>query len=264
MQWRSIFLLFVSIGTAGAYAQVKIPQLQQVFSVVQTQQSNTEMHIAQEQIFMQSDRITHVNYTVESIHEKGYQLKGITTSISGKMLTWNQAQSFNSNDTSGLNNAELKWIKNLLNIPIYIDVVNNHAIPTKDTSAATLLLSDEDVGKYFFTVSNPKLGYSWLDSTQTDSSKIVYQYLISKVAADSIAVTVYADIFIRQRMQQNNTGLVQQLKGILRATRWYSPQNGLLKKEESNTLLTGSTEINGSKIPVRVTIKTSSQVEKER
>ncbi|TAG10729.1 MAG: hypothetical protein EAZ13_09185 [Sphingobacteriia bacterium] len=265
MLWSRIFLLFVGIVVAvEAFAQVKIPQLQQVFSVVHTQQINTEMHIAQAQMLMQSDRITQVNYTVESLHETGYQLKAITTYISGKMLAWAQEQSFNSNDTSGLNNDELKWIKNLLNIPVYINVVNNHAIPTSDTTPAALYLSDEDAGKYFFSVAHPKLGYNWIDSTHTDSSKIIYQYLISKITADSIAITVYADMVIRQKFQQNNTGLVQQLKGILRATRWYNTKSGVLKTEESNTLLTGSTAINGSKIPVRVTIKSSLKVEEKR
>ncbi len=265
MQWSRIFLLFVGLVVAGeAFAQVKRPQLQQSFSVVRTQQSNTEMHIAQEQILMQSDQITHVNYSVESLHKKGYTLKAITTHISGKMLAFGEEKSFNSNDTIGLSNSELKWINSLLNIPVYIDVENNHAIPTSDTTTTALPFLDEDAGKYFCSVSHPKLGYNWVDSTHTDSSKIIYQYLISKITADSIAVTVYADMMIHQRIQQNNTALAQQLKGILRATRWYNTKNGLLKTEESNTLFTGSTEINGSKIPVRVTIKASLKVEEER
>lgn len=215
---------------AFADAQGVLPKLKQSFKVVHTQEMSHEMHIDQEQILMQSNRVTRVHYAVISIHEKGYGLKATTTFLSGKLQALGEEKSFHSNDTSSI----------------------------------VISLSDQDAGKYFFSVSHPKLGYNWVDSTHTDSSKIMYQYLISKITADSIAITVYADMMIHQRVQQNNTAFVQQLKGIMRATRWYNTKNGLLKTEESNTLFTGLANINGSKIPVRVTIKTSLKVEEER
>lgn len=258
MQLR--FLLFLFIASSifmQAAAQVTQPLIKQQFTVVQTQQNNTSLQIASEQMLMRSDRITITHYGVQSINSKGYRLQAITTHISGKLIAFGQEQNFNSNDTTGLNKEALGWIKNLLNKPVDILVVNNHALPILDTTAALINFLEEDAGKYFLpiTPNNFKQGYSWSDSTAHDSSKTVYQYLVSKTTPDSIEISVYTDLIMHKRMQEKERFVVQHLKGVSRAVRWYNTHTGLLKKEESNTLLSGSMQTAEATIPVKISVK---------
>lgn len=232
------------------------------FLVTHTINNNTTLHIPGQPLFFQSNKITHTQFSILHTADEYFQLSATVFSVKGKLFAFGQEQVFNSDDTTGLNSNELVWLKEIVNKPKTIEVKQFHAVQSPSKSNPFFDIELEDAGKYFlpFAASVVKLGLSWSDSTMSDSSKSVHQYLILKVQDNQATVSVFSDLMIKTSFKQAGQLIQQNLKGIARAERIYDLNTAKMLSESVSTKLSGSSNNGTDIIPLTIELKATSVV----
>jgi hypothetical protein len=234
------------------------------FIVTHTINNNTTFHIPGEPFFLQSNKITSTKFSILSEADEYMLLSATVQSVKGKLFAFGQEQIFNSDDTAGLNSNELAWLKEIVNKPKTIEVKEYHALQSPIKTNPLFDIEQEDVGKYFlpFAPTIVKAGLSWSDSTFSDSSKTVHQYLILKVQDNKATVSVLSDLVIKTTFALSGQSIQQNLKGIARAERIYLIGTAKLISESVSTKLSGSSSTNGIDIiPLTIELKATSFIE---
>lgn len=111
-----------------------------------------------------------------------------------------------------------------------------------------------------FAPSVVKAGLSWSDSTFSDSSKTIHQYLILKVQDNKATVSVLSDLVIKTSFTQSGQSIQQNLKGISRAERIYDLSSAKMITEIVTTKLSGSSSNGTDIIPLSIELKASSSL----
>ncbi len=257
----SIIVSFVLMHQ-NSIAQNAIPTSD--FIVTYTINNNTTFHIPGQPFFLQSNKITSTKFNILSAADEYMQLTATVQSVKGKIFAFGQEQIFNSDDTVGLNSNELAWLKEIVNKPKTIEVKQFHAVQSPIKTNPLFDIEQEDAGKYFlpFASSVVKAGLSWSDSTFSDSSKSVHQYLILKVQDNKATVSVLSDLVIKTTFALSGQRIHQNLKGIARAERIYTISDARMISESVSTKLSGSSTSNGIDIiPLTIELKATSFIE---
>ena len=256
-----IFTFILLIGVRSS-AQEYNRFLHKKFEVKQQQKNTTTLFAQGEEILFYSDKTIQSFCTVIEVSPKGFQLQINTQSVTGQLNAFGQEQHFSTTDQSALAPADSAAIQSLLNKVQLVKVQNHQQIfvsdNNNDTSKGNVFVVPDDVTKYFLALPATalKLGYSWVDSTEVDSSKTVNQYIISKIDADSLQVTVFSTLQQRTIVKQQNQQMIQQLKGYAKAERWYDLKQRILKQELLNTTFNGMSGINSESLPISIKINT--------
>lgn len=254
-----LFILILFNGLQSA-AQAYDRFLHKKFELKQQQKNTTTLFVQGEEILFYSDKTIQSICTVKEVSPQGYLLQIKTQSVSGQLNALGQEQHFSTTDQSALVPADSVAIQALLNKEQLVKVQHNQQLFVSDidTSKENLFVVPDEVTKYFLVLPTEvlKLGYSWADSTSLDSNKTVNEFIISKINADSLQVTVFSTLQQRTIVQQQNQQMIQQLKGYANAERWYDLKQLLLKHEVLNTTFNGMSSINGQSVPISIKINT--------
>jgi len=262
MIWRFkliIFILFVLMHFNSIAQNVSSVT---DFKVIHTLNNNTTFHIPNQPLFFQSNKTTNTQFSILHSADEYFQLSATILSVKGKLFAFGQEQIFNSDDTAGLNSTELAWLKEIVNKPKTVEVKQFHAVQSPSKSNPFFDIELEDAGKYFlpFASSIVKAGLSWSDSTFSDSSKFIHQYLILKVQDNRATVSVLSDLIIQTSFTQSGQMIQQNLKGIARAERIYDLNASKLLSESVSTKLSGSSNNGTDIIPLTIELKSTSIV----
>lgn len=232
------------------------------FKVTNTLNNNTTFHIPSQPLFFQSNKTTNTQFSILHSADEYFQLSATILSVKGNLFAFGQEQIFNSDDTAGLNSTELAWLKEIVNKPKTVEVKQFHAVQSPSKSNPFFDIELEDAGKYFlpFASSIVKAGLSWSDSTFSDSSKFIHQYLILKVQDNKATVSVLSDLIIRTSFTQSGQTIQQNLKGIARAERIYDLNAAKMISESVSTKLSGSSNNGTDIIPLSIELKATSIV----
>lgn len=262
MIWRFkliIFILFVLMHFNSIAQNVSSVT---DFKVIHTLNNNTTFHIPNQPLFFQSNKTTNSQFSILHSADEYFQLSATILSVKGKLFAFGQEQIFNSDDTAGLNSTELAWLKEVVNKPKTVEVKQFHAVQSPSKSNPFFDIELEDAGKYFlpFASSIVKAGLSWSDSTFSDSSKFIHQYLILKVQDNRATVSVLSDLIIQTSFTQSGQMIQQNLKGIARAERIYDLNASKMISESVSTKLSGSSNNGTDIIPLTIELKSTSIV----
>lgn len=264
MRWlfNSIFLISLSLVLLHQNTIAQNAKRDADFVVTYTINNNTTFHIPGQPLFFQSNKMTSTQFSILSEADEYIQLSATVQSVKGKLFAFGQEQIFNSDDTAGLNSKELAWLREIVNKPKTIEVKQFHAVHSPHKSNLFFDIELEDAGKYFlpFTPSVVKAGLSWSDSTLSDSSKSIHQYLILKVQDNNATVSVLSDLIIKTTVAQSGQTIHQNLKGIARAERIYSISTAKMVSESVSTKLSGSSSNGVDIIPLTIELKESSSI----
>lgn len=254
-------LLLLVLLRTNSIAQSFFPK--QTFAVTHTLNNNTTLHIPSQPLFFQSNKTTTTQYTIVKWANEYIELLANIELVKGKLFAFGQEQSFNSSDTVGLNNNELAWLKEIVNKPKTVEVMQFHVKSTPSKANNIFDIEQEDAGKYFlpFSGSFVKSGLSWSDSTRSDSSKTHHQYLVLKVQDYKATVSVLSDLIINTSFTQAGQIIRQQLKGIARAERIYDLKTEKMLEESVTTKLSGSSSNGIDLIPISVELKGSTTID---
>lgn len=250
-----LILLCLILFGVNSIAQSTFPN--KTFVVTHTLNNNTTLHIPSQPLFFQSNKTTITEYTIVKMADEQIELLANITLVKGKLFAFGQEQLFNSSDTVGLNNNELAWLKEIVNKPKTIKVIQFHAKPSPSTASNLFDIEQEDAGKYFlpFSGSIVKPGLSWSDSTISDSSKSYHQYVVLKIQDNKATVSVLSDLLINTSFSQASQIIRQQLKGIARSERTYDVKTEKMLTESVTTKLSGSSSNGMDQIPISVELK---------
>lgn len=264
MRWSFNLIIAIVVSFVLLYHNsiAQIPNPNNVFIVTHTINNNTTFHIPNQPLFFQSNKTTNTQFTILRSDDEYFQLTATVTSIKGKLFAFGQEQIFNSDDTIGLNSNELAWLKEIVNKPKTIEVKQFHAVQSPNKTNPFFDIELEDAGKYFlpFAPSVVRTGLSWSDSTFSDSSKTIHQYLILKVQDNKATVSVLSDLIIKTSFAQSGQSIQQNLKGIARAERIYDLGTAKMIAEVVTTKLSGSSSNGIDIIPLSIELKASSSL----
>jgi hypothetical protein len=201
-------------------------------------------------------------YEVKTITASGYSLLLTQKRISGSASVMGQEQKFDSDDEATRNIPGMGELFKQINQQQEIKVENGKTISSGDTTATFsgmgMNLSNLlDVTKLFLTVPAAQLkqGYSWADSSISENTRTVNQYLVTSTANQQVEVKVSTDTKIKATLLQGGVEVKQDMKGFSTATRLYDSSNGLLISEKLSLEMTGTAEVMGMNAPM--TVKTT-------
>lgn len=262
------YVLFSFIFFTGlrSFAQIYDRYMNKKFDVKQQQNNTTTLYLQGKESVFYSNKTIQSTCAVNEVFPSGYELKVSINLISGYLNAFGQEQEFNTTKQSTLRAEDSATIQSLLNKVQIVKVRNHQQIFTNDTSRGSVIVTPDNVTKYFLAIPDSalKLGYSWSDSTTIDSSKTINEYIINNMNADSLQIIVYSVLQQRTIVQQQNQQLVQQLKGYSKAERWYSIKGGLLKREVLSTTLNGISKMYGQSFPISIKINTQTFLQEKR
>ncbi|WP_298391155.1 hypothetical protein [Hydrotalea sp.] len=246
-----LFLL-PGIGTVSAQS-VKL-QPGTPFKTVTDIKVNTNLNFAGQDIETSTNAVTTALDTIKSVLADGYTYSATIKHIKGEVKVMGQDQTFDSDDQNLRNNPEMADLFKALNTPNNIEIKNGKMVAqSQKLDAIVKMGGSDDQAKYVLTLdpTNIKEGYSWTDSTLSDSSsKTVTNATVKQVTDQSVVVEIQANIALKETMNRNGMDIVQNLTGKAFATRTYNKNNGLLMNETSNVNLTGTMEMMGQSAPI--------------
>jgi hypothetical protein len=201
-------------------------------------------------------------YEVKTVTASGFSLLLTLKRITGSASVMGQEQKFDSDDEATRNIPGMGELFKQINKQQEIKVENGKTISSGDTTAAVSGMGMNlgnllDVSNLFLTVpiAQLKQGYSWTDSSISENTRTVNQYLVTSTANQQVEVKVSTDTKIKATLQQGGVEVKQDMKGFSTATRLYDSSNGLLISEKLSLEMTGTAEVMGMNAPM--TVKTT-------
>jgi hypothetical protein len=255
-----IKLFFTSVLTLAACVSnaqsIKVP-VGKTFTVTMVNTNITNMSMMGQDVEMNTSGSTMQECAVKSITDSGYSLLLTQKKISGSVSVMGQENKFDSDDSSSQNTPGMSEAFKLINKTQEIKVVNGKTTTSDGINGifAKVGMSPDnmmDVTKFFLTIPVAKIkqGYSWSDSTISETVKIVNQYIITGIADQQISINVSTDTKINMTMKQGEMDVKTNMKGFSTATRVYDMNNGLLVNEKVSLEMTGTAEIMGMSAPM--------------
>ena len=201
-------------------------------------------------------------YEVKTVTASGFSLLRTQKRITASASVMGQEQKFDSDDEAARDIPGMGELFKQINKQQEIKVENGKTVSSGDTVSAVSGMGMNlgnllDVSKLFLTVPAAQLkqGYSWADSSISENTRTVNQYLVTSTANQQVEVKVSTDTKIKATLQQGGVEVKQDMKGFSTATRLYDSSNGLLISEKLSLEMTGTAEVMGMNAPM--TVKTT-------
>lgn len=252
---KHLFLcLFILPGIISVSAQTIKLQPGTPFKTITDIKVNTNLNFAGQDIETVTNAVTTALDTIKAVNADGYTFSATMKHIKGEVKVMGQDQTFDSDDQNLRNNPQMADLFKALNTPNIIEIKNGKMIAQSQKLDAIIKMGGaDDQAKYVLALqpTDIKEGFSWTDSTVSDSSsKIVSNATIKQVSDNAVVVEMHANITLKENINRNGMDIVQNLTGKAIATRTYNKANGLLINETSNVDLTGTMEMMGQSAPV--------------
>lgn len=248
------FGFFLSLGIATVFGQTIKVQRGTTFKTVTDIKVNTNLNFAGQDIETSTNAVTTALDTIKQVTTDGYTYSATIKHIKGEVKVMGQDQTFDSDDPNLRNNPEMADMFKALNAPNVIEIKNGKLInQSQKLDAIVKMGGADDQAKYVLSLQPTNIveGFTWTDSTQSDSaSKTITNATIKQVTDQTVVVEIIANISLKETMNRNGMDIIQNLAGKAVASRTYNKANGLLMNEMSKVDLSGTMEMMGQSAPV--------------
>ncbi|MEI8075668.1 MAG: DUF6263 family protein [Bacteroidota bacterium] len=261
MKYIFLFALISLQFTVGKTQSLKLP-VGKKFKVITSTSNLAEVTVMDNHMQMQSDGSIQMAFELTAVTHTGYTLQVTPVNMKSTMSMNGMEQKIDTDDSSAMANPMFAPLKNLMNQPQSIEVENNKVIKNSQLAMLNQTGMQDDNSKLFLTVDNSQMhiGFQWTDSTNSETSKMVNQYIVMQLTDSTVTLHVKSDFSIHNNVEQAGMKMEQNLKGISNGERTYTRLNGLLKEESIDIDISGSTETQQMSSPVTMKMKIKSIV----
>ncbi|NIM34879.1 MAG: hypothetical protein GTN67_05435, partial [Hydrotalea flava] len=195
---KHLFLgFFLSTGIIAVSGQMVKVQPGTAFKTVTDIKVNTNLNFAGQDIETTTNAVTTALDTIKAVTADGYTYSATMKHIKGEVKVMGQDQTFDSDDENLRNNPQMADLFKALNKPNNIEIKNGKMITQSQKLDAIIKMGGaDDQAKYVLALqpTDIKEGFSWTDSTVSDSSsKIVSNATIKQVSDNAVVVEMHAN-----------------------------------------------------------------------
>jgi hypothetical protein len=262
MKYILFFAFIFSQPYIGKTQSLKLPVGKKF--IVSTSTSNlAEVTVMDNHMQMHNDGSIKMMYELTAITNTGYTLQVTPVHMNTVMSMNGTEQKFDTDDQTDKENPIYAQVMDLINHPQTIEVDNNKVIKNSQLSLLNQTGMQDDNSKLFLTVpiTNLHNGFQWIDSSSTEKSKIVNEYIVMQMTDSTVTLHVKSDFSIHNTLEQGGMLMEQKLKGVSNGERTYNKLNGLLKEENIDLDISGSTETQQMNSPLTMKMKLKSIVQ---
>ena len=206
----------------------------------------------------------YVEIEVKGVHDSTVVLSTKVQRITGSASMMGQESSFDSNDSSTMNNPMAAPLLKDLGKPEEFTLVNgkikaySNAAVADNVSLGALSINPAEIVEELFVPSDAKNrqeGFKWAADDKSDdgSQKAVSIFTITKSTGDVLEVTANTSLSSKGTTKMMGMDVSQNLTGTRTSVMSYNGLSGLLATATQNLELKGTAEAMGNSLPLNTT-----------
>jgi hypothetical protein len=262
MKYIFLIALFSFQLTLGNTQSLKLP-VGKKFTLIATTSNLAEITVMENHMQMHTDGSMQMAFELIAVTATGYTLQVTATHMASNMSMNGMDQKIDTDNPTDKENPMFAKLMELINHPQTIEVDNNKVIKNSQLALLNQTGIQEDYSKLFLSPDPSRLhaGFQWADSSKSETSNIVNEYIVMKLTDTTVTLHVKSDFSIHNNLEQAGMKMEQKLKGISNGDRTYNKQNGLLKEENLDMDISGSTETEQMSSPMTMKLKVKSVIQ---
>jgi len=279
---KQIFVLasLLTVMTASAQTvskKVSLAKGQQLEQLSKTTVNMTQELMGQSMEIKMESNSTNL-LEVKDDNSTGYGLSNTLKKVLMNMNVSGQETTFDSEKKEDMDGQIGTAFRNKINKPREF-VVSKDGIITSvkeapkgddggDMIGGMLNGSEETPGAPFIALANlpgkgAKVGDSWTDSTSDKTGRTINRYTLRQVTNGEGTVDINSDLKISREMEQQGMTMQMEMKGTSIGEYIFDVNTGLVKSRKSLTKATGSIDVMGQSVPLKIETSTTSTVTKK-
>lgn len=262
MKYILLMALFSFQLTLGNTQSLKLP-VGKKFTLIATTSNLAEITVMENHMQMHTDGSMQIAFELTAVTPTGYTLQITPTHMVSNLSMNGMDQKVDTDNPTDKENPMFAKVMELINHPQTIEVDNNKVIKNSQLALLNQTGIQEDYSKLFLNQDPSRLhvGLQWTDSSNTETSKIVNEYIVMQLTDTSVNLHVKSSFTLNNHLEQAGMKMEQKLKGISNGDRIYTKQNGLLKEENLDMDISGSTETEQMSSPMTMKMKVKSVIQ---
>jgi hypothetical protein len=248
-------------------------------SVTTTTKISSSISMMGQEMEIMGDMVSGNQIKVEATKDNAYDLTSTLTKIKMSMDMMGQNMTYDSDNPDASSDERMAGsFKGKLNKPVPVTIGNDGKIisaPAPDAEEANMIssmmggamnISEGDIVASCFMLipaGNNTAGATWTeDVSKGEDVKIVYTYVIKEIKDGHALLAVKSENNIKMKAQQMGMEVVSTMKGGSEGEVLVELSNGLIKKRTMVLNMTGTADMQGMSIPVKMTSTTTTDITK--
>lgn len=264
MKYIYFFALISLQFSVGNAQSLKLP-VGKKFIVNSTANNLAEVTVMDNHMQMHNDGSIQTIYELTAVTNTGYTLQVTPLRMNYVVLMNGIEQKLDTDNPNDKSNPMYAQVMELINHPQTIEVENDKVVKNSKLALLNQTGMQDDNSRLFLTVpsSNLHIGYQWTDSSTSETTKIFNQFIVMQLSDSTVSIHVKTDFSIHTNVEQAGMKMEQNLKGFSSGERIYNRANGLMKEENMEMDISGSTETQEMTSPITMKVKIKTKVEEE-
>lgn len=264
MKYIYFFALIALQFSVGNAQSLKLP-VGKKFTVNSITSNLAEVTVMDNHMQMQNDGTIQTVYELTAVTNTGYTMQVTPLRMNYVIVMNGMEQKIDTDNPTDKANPMYAQVMDIMNHPQTIEVENDKVVKNSKLALLNQTGMQDDNSRLFLTVpsSNLHVGYQWMDSTKSETSNVVNQFIVMQLTDSTVSVHVKSDFSIHNNVEQAGMKMEQNLKGFSSGDRTYNKFNGLLKEEILDMDISGSTETQQMSSPITMKLKAKTKVEEK-
>lgn len=259
-------LVMLMFGLSLSAQSIRLPAGKKMSVTAETKMASSTAVMGQQMDI--ENTITNISeIELKTVTNTGYIITATVKRIKASISISGQEQSFDSDEETSRNNPQMAALFAMLDKPNEIEVGEHGATIKGDIGAKALQMgipvNANDQAKYILMqqeISKLTSGNHWFDSTVAEGNRMINEYTVNKTDDLTAEVLVKTTVDVNTTLQQFGMDIKQSMQGTINAKRLYTKSTGLLIKEESEMVMTGTMDIMGQSSPLNIKGKITTTV----
>ena len=261
MRVKLLFVCFIA-GLLGAKAQTNKLVAGTRLQITQVSKLTNAVNM------MGTDMTTEINSTIYStveikrINGDSIVVSSTTTRITGNVKALGQDNSYDSNDSSSVNNPLVASQLKDINQSKTFTIINGKAkaenakeASTDQSLAKMVDAGEESIVEGLFVpseINNKSEGFKWTsdDKSEDGTQQQTTLFALTKLTPATSEVTANTTMTVKGKIKMMGMDVNQNLSGSRTSTSTYQKATGLLSATTQNIAMTGTEEVMGNSIPI--------------
>lgn len=265
---KKLIFTVISVGfVLSAWSQqVKLPVGKKFQMVTEVKGNNVTSMMGQD-MEMSTTSTVYVDHELKSASANKFAMGLVLKRIVGTVSMMGQEQSFDSDDESVRSNPALADAFKSLGVETEVTVEDGKVSGKGELMDAVKALTGNasdanDLGRVFLLLKEAdiKVGHTWKEKNISENTSSETDLTVERVTDKEVEILVNAKVKISSTINQAGMEIKQQTEGVVKATRVYDKNTGLLVSEISNGDIKGNMEVMGQQVPLTSKLETKTTI----
>jgi predicted Holliday junction resolvase-like endonuclease len=268
-------LFVMAVFTTALAQKISLTKGQKIASTV-LMKMNVKIEMMGQAIENNTESTSTSEAVVKEVTSKDFLITNTLKRVVTSIAAMGQEMKFDSDKKEDLDGQMGEAFKDQINKPKDVLVGKDARIiesgedKTKEKVAVGLnnIINTNLVKGQYYPLLTPlpaaaaKVGYSWVDSSGSDSSRKITTYKLKTIKGNDLVVAYTTAINQKGTVLQNGMSIKINITGSSKGESLYEKNTGLLKTDTATNNFTGTMELMGQESPLTMVITTFTTVKK--